>query len=166
MSSWTYVTGIVEVDTFARSDAEAMYLAQTVINHLPRVTGSERNVEFHLSRPNRYYSSSSVDEFDQSSNLYDDPCYRMFDTQPRILIAVHGALRDRMFVQTLRETTKMLARLSSRLWVRDCLIRVTSGMGQSFIFDSPEWILDREITDWTSKLLWKFSKRKDDSDGG
>ena len=33
MSRWTYVTGVVEVDTCARSDAEAMYLAQTVVNH-------------------------------------------------------------------------------------------------------------------------------------
>lgn len=28
MSRWTYVTGVIEVDTCARSDAEAMYLAQ------------------------------------------------------------------------------------------------------------------------------------------
>lgn len=47
MSYWTYVTGVIEVDTCARSDAEAMYLAQTVVNHLPRITGSERNAEFH-----------------------------------------------------------------------------------------------------------------------
>lgn len=36
MSCWTYVTGVIEVDTCARSDAEAMYLAQTVVNHLAR----------------------------------------------------------------------------------------------------------------------------------
>ena len=40
MSCWTYVTGVIEVDTCARSDAEAMYLAQTVVNHLPRITVS------------------------------------------------------------------------------------------------------------------------------
>ena len=44
MSCWTYVTGVIEVDTCARSDAEAMYLAQTVVNHLPRITGSERKI--------------------------------------------------------------------------------------------------------------------------
>ena len=49
MSCWTYVTGVIEVDTCARSDAEAMYLAQTVVNHLPRITGSERS---HVSRSN------------------------------------------------------------------------------------------------------------------
>ncbi len=44
MSRWTYVTGVIEVDTCARSDAEAMYLAQTVVSHLPCITGSERDM--------------------------------------------------------------------------------------------------------------------------
>ena len=35
-----------------------------------------------------------------------------------VLITVKGNLRDRRFKQTLKETTKMLARLSSRLWVQ------------------------------------------------
>lgn len=114
MSLWTYVSGVIEVDTCARSDAEAMYLAQTVVNHLPRITGSERDVEYYLSRPSGYCVSSNVDEFDQPSNLYHDR-FSMFTTQDRILITIHGNLRDRMFKQTLREATKMLARLSSRL---------------------------------------------------
>lgn len=46
MSMWTYVNGTIELDTFGRSDAESMYLAQTVINHLPRITGSEGDVNY------------------------------------------------------------------------------------------------------------------------
>ena len=115
ISWWTYVAGVIEVDTFARSDAEAIYLAQTVVNHLPRITGSERDVEFHLTKPSGYCSSSNVDEFNQESDLYNDEFCRMFVTQERILITIYGNLRDRMFKRTLRETTKMLARLSSRL---------------------------------------------------
>lgn len=161
MSCWTYVSGVIEVDTFARSDAEAIYLAQTVVNHLPRITGSERNVEYHLSRPSGYYVSSNVDEFDQHSNLYDDRHFRMFTTQDRILITIHGNLRDRMFKQTLRETTKMLSRLSSRLWVLNCLVRVKSDMDETFIFDNPEWVRCREITDWASSLLWKFNESEE-----
>lgn len=53
MSRWTYVTGVIEVDTCARSDAEAMYLAQTVVSHLPGITGSERDVEFHFPSTER-----------------------------------------------------------------------------------------------------------------
>ena len=162
MSCWTYVTGVIEVDTCARSDAEAMYLAQTVVNHLPRITGSERSVEFHLSQPNGYCSSSNVDEFEQPSNLYDDRHFRMFTTQDRVLITIHGNLRDRLFKQTLHETTKMLARLSSRLWIRECLVWVKSDMGETFIFDNPEWVRRREVTDWASSLLWKFDGRGDE----
>ncbi len=161
MSYWTYVTGVIEVDTCARSDAEAMYLAQTVVNHLPRITGSERNAEFHFSRPDGYCSSSNVDEFDKPSNLYDDRHFRMFTTQEKILITVHGNLRDRTFKATLRETTKMLARLSSRLWVRECLVRVRSDMGETFIFDNPEWVRNRDLTNWTQKILRKDGNPND-----
>lgn len=161
MSYWTYVMGVIEVDTCARSDAEAMYLAQTVVNHLPRITGSERNAEFHLSRPSGYCSSSNVDEFDKPSNLYDDRHFRMFTTQEKILITVHGSLRDRTFKATLRETTKMLARLSSRLWVTNCFVRVKSGAGETFIFDDPEWIRNRGLTNWTQKILRKDSDSND-----
>ena len=154
MSRWTYVTGVIEVDTCARSDAEAMYLAQTVVGHLPGITGSERDVEFHFLRPNGYCSSSNVDEFGKLSNLYDDKQFRMFTTQERVLIVMHGRLRDRMFEQTLRETTKILARLSSRLLVTSCSVRVKSDRGETFLFDDPEWIFNREITEWTRYLLW------------
>ena len=162
MSYWTYVMGVIEVDTCARSDAEAMYLAQTVVSHLPRITGSERNAEFYFSRPNEYYSSSTVDEFNRPSNLYDDRYFRMFTTQEKVLITIHGNLRDRTFKETLREATRMLARLSSRLWVRECLVRVRSDMGETFVFDNPKWLCEREITDWARSLLWKFDDREDE----
>lgn len=155
MSRWTYVTGVVEVDTCARSDAEAMYLAQTVVNHLPRITGSEQDVEFHFLRPNGYCSSSNVDEFGKRSNLYDDSHFHTFDTQEKVLIVMHGRLRDRIFEQTLHETAKkMLVRLSSRLLVTSCSVRVKSDKGETFLFDNPEWICNREITEWTRYLLW------------
>lgn len=163
MSCWTYVTGVIDVDTFARSDAEAMYLAQTVANHLPRITGSEGDAKFYFSRPEGYCTSSNVDEFDKPSNLYDDRYFRMFTTQDRILITIQGNLRDRLFKQTLMETTKMLARLSSRLYVNDCLVRVQSDMGETFIFDSPKWIRHRETTDWCRNLLWKFDESEDEN---
>ena len=68
MSWWTYVRGIVEVDTFADSDPEAMFMAQTVVNHLPRITGSERDVGVYCVRPNGTNLSSNCDEFDVPSN--------------------------------------------------------------------------------------------------
>lgn len=87
--------------------------------------------------------------------------FRAFNTQERVLITVKGNLRDRLFKQTLKETTKMLARLSSRLWVLNCLVRVRSDMDETFIFNNPKWVYKREITDWARNLLWKFDDGKD-----
>ena len=42
MSVWFNVNGVITVDTFARSDAEAMYLVQTVVNHLPKIHGCSK----------------------------------------------------------------------------------------------------------------------------
>ena len=86
----------------------------------------------------------------------------MFTTQEKVLITIHGNLRDRTFKETLREATRMLARLSSRLWVRECLVRVRSDMGETFVFDNPKWLCEREITDWARSLLWKFDDREDE----
>lgn len=158
MSCWTYVEGVIDVDTLGRSDAEAMYIAQTVVNHLPRITGSEGSAKFYFSRPDGYCASSNVDDFGKHSNLYNDKYFRIFTFQERVLITVQGNLRDRLFKQTLKETTKMLARLSSRLYVCDCLIRVQSDMGEKFIFDNPKWVLHREVTDWARNSLWKFDE--------
>lgn len=41
MSSWTYVQGLIELDVPGRTQAEKNYILQTVIDHLPKVTGSE-----------------------------------------------------------------------------------------------------------------------------
>lgn len=160
MSSWTYVTGVIEVDTFGRSDAEAMYMAQTVVNHLPRITGSEGCAKFYLSRPDGYCASSNVDEFHKASNLFNDKYRCCFVIQPKVLITIQGSLRDRLFGQTLKETTKMLARLSAKLYVSDCLVKVQSDMNEKFIFDNPRWIQHREVTDWCRNLLWKFDEEE------
>lgn len=41
MSSWTYVHGMAEIDVSAGTNAEAIFKAQTIVSHLPRITGSE-----------------------------------------------------------------------------------------------------------------------------
>lgn len=152
MSIWSYVYGIIEVDTYARSNAEAMYLTQTVVDHLPRIYGSEGDAKFYLNKPYGHNTSSNADEFGNFSNLGD---YGSFECQTKILITIVGKLRDIWFDHALKDTTKMLSRLSSRLKVNKCLVSVTS-YNKSFIFDDPEWIMNREVGDWTEDLLWRF----------
>ena len=40
MSSWTYINGTVTVCPMGRTQPEKRYILETVLNHLPRVTGS------------------------------------------------------------------------------------------------------------------------------
>lgn len=154
MSSWTHVFGVIEADTFARSEAEAMYIAQTVINHLPKIRGSEHDVEFHLNKPNWTNCSSGTDEFGHWSNLYNDSYFKCFERQTCVLITMSGSLRDTEFKDTLRQTTKMLARLSKRLFVDNCLVSV-KGNEDNFVFDNPQWVCEQDRSDWTDKLLWQ-----------
>lgn len=152
MSVWSYVSGVIEVDTFADSDAEAMFLAQTVIDHLPKIDGSEHCAKFYLNKIQGYETSSNVDEFRQRSNLRRGGHYLgLFKWQTRILITINGSLRDADFEHALKDTTRMLARLSSRLSVMSCLVSVLSE-GRQFIFNNPDWILNRKDTGWADKL--------------
>ena len=54
MSMWTYVRGLIELDVPGRTQAEKDYILQTVINHLPKVTGSEGNMDIHTVRAYGY----------------------------------------------------------------------------------------------------------------
>ncbi len=152
MSVWTYVNGVIKVDTFANSSARAMYVAQTVVNHLPKISGSECDVQYYLSLVEGYNLSSNCDEFDQPSNLCNRGRIHMFKAQTCVLITMDGSLRNREFHRTLFETTKALSRLSSRLLIQECLVSVR-GFRESFVFDNPKWLLDRERTNWVRDLL-------------
>lgn len=99
--------------------------------------------------------SSNCDEFDVPSNLYNSRYWRSFEFQPYVIVALEGKLRDREFHRTVYETTRALSRLASRLWMMNCLVRVDS-WNQSYIFDNPKWLLDRELSDWAKKLVWEF----------
>lgn len=158
MSVWSYVNGVIAVDTYSRSDAEAMYMAQTVVNHLPKIHGSEGCAKYYLNRKYGNNSSSNVDEFDNFSNLMEGENYfNSFEHQTVVLITLHGALRNAEFEEALRDTTKMLSRLSSRLRVNHCVISVSS-YDRSFVFSDPEWVLNMEKTDWARDLLWQFER--------
>lgn len=163
MSIWSFVSGVIKVETFSRSDPEAMFIAQAVVDHLPRIDGSEGCAKFYLNRIYGCNTSSNADEFLHRSNLRrGENDLGLFEWQTRILITVNGALRDADFGHALKDTIKMLARLSSRLWVANCLISVSSEDNQ-LVIHNPSWVLNREMSDWTDRLrrmiIWdKFNK--------
>lgn len=150
MSKWVQIIGTIEVNTFASSDAESIFIAQTVVNHLPKITGSENDVEYYLTLKKGHNTSSSWDEFDVPSNLYNNSCFHRHEIQTRVLITLRGSLRDRELKETLRETTKTLNRLSSRLWVDNCLVSVRD-YNKSYIFNNPDWVLENKASNWVEE---------------
>ena len=130
MSWWTYVHGTIVVSPTGRTQAEKRYILDTVLNHLPQVTGSERDMNVYVIQKNGYNSSSSCDEFgDMTNNLTDDYGQKSrrhgwLRMQDEYILVVDGALRDREFEETFRAFQKWLIRLSKRVTVRSVLVKI------------------------------------------
>ena len=69
MSWWTYVKGIVEVRPLGRTQTEKRYILETVLDHLPRVTGSEKNMNTYIVQKAGYDMSDSCSQFEQRTHL-------------------------------------------------------------------------------------------------
>lgn len=157
MSMWTYVSGTIQVHVEGRTQPEIEYVLKTVLEHLPKVTGSEKDMRVYINRRDGYNMSSSHDEFGQQSNL-ENGFHGGFETQSIYFLTVDGTLRDRMFEETLKEFSKWITRLAKRIWVRDVLVRVT-GYDQTYLFTNDDdcygdlyWT--DEGTSWTDYLYW------------
>lgn len=48
MSSWTYVSGLIKVSPVGRTQAEKRYTLETVLAHLPAVSGSEGYMDVYI----------------------------------------------------------------------------------------------------------------------
>ena len=96
MSSWTHVKGMVEVEPLGYTQAEKRYILETVLNHLPHVSGSENDMKIYIIQKDGYNCSSSCDEFMQHSNK-GNGTYGSFETQCTYFLLVDGDLRDRAF---------------------------------------------------------------------
>lgn len=173
MSFWTNTHGIISVSVPGRSDAECRYIIETVLNHLPRVSGSEADLDFYYIRENGYDSSSNVDEFDEFSNLLDVHVWPkmmergMHHVQHSYIIAFNGSLRDRFFDETFREVIKWFTRLAKRVQVSYADF-VVGGNKESdynyvekrFYSKGLQHLYDYE-DGWTRKLTWEFDRDND-----
>lgn len=66
MSYWSFVHGTVTVLPFGRTQAEKRYLLDTVLDHLPKVTGSEGDMNIYLLENHR--STKSIIDFANKIN--------------------------------------------------------------------------------------------------
>lgn len=172
MSSWTYITGTIGVSPFGQTQPEKRYILDTVLSHLPLVTGSEENMNTYVIQKHGHNSFCSHDEFGQWSNLGNGDGYGhpSFETQDNYIIVVDASLRDRHFNETLREFNNWLCRLSKRIVVNDILVRIDGYDKQiilqntnnvySQMFELPSWCNSGEPT-WCEYLIYSKAKQSD-----
>ena len=187
MSYWTYVRGTVVVSPMGRTQAEKRYILETVLDHLPFVTGSEGDMDVYIIQKNGYNTSSSHTEFGMWGG------YRNWKTlstevQREYILVVDGSLRDRQFEQTYREFQKWLCRLAKRVDVEDVLVEIKGydkkalvrnpevkprykskwfyGTTYGQMHEEPTWVQNRKGDgtggpNWCEYLMWDRAKNSD-----
>lgn len=150
MSNWTYIRGLIELDVPGRTQAEMDYILQTVIDHLPKVTGSEGAMDIHIVRA---YGHNSWQNFDEFYNRVED-----FKTQSRYFLVLDGNLRDRYYKDTFKELNKFLNRLGKRLMVDSVYVRLYD-YNHSHIFTNKNDCYGKMFENdnpWYNYLMWEF----------
>lgn len=139
MSAWTYVWGTVSVCPPGDGQRAKDFVIGEVIDHLPRVTGSEGDMHVEIVRRPGSNSSSNHDEFGMASDLGGNGWGygkgRWFGVQDTYDLLLSGHLRDRYWDDTLREFCRWMSRLAKRVCVEDMLVRLSDGYGRSRTFD-------------------------------
>lgn len=168
MSQWAYINGVITVEPMGRTQPELRYILDTVLEHLPRVTGDEGDMDVYVVQKNGHNSSSSCDEFfAHTDNLvgdYGKGRSGWLRTQTQYLLVVNGALRCRGFQETKRAFLKWLCRLAKRVRVQYVLVEVSSSDGRQLIqddrfedmFEYPSWSYDNPDHEptWCEYLMW------------
>ena len=170
MSHWTHIIGTIRVSPMGRTQPEKRYILDTVLAHLPLVTGSERDMEVHVNLGGGSSSSSSCDEFqmctDKGKDWYGDRKDRhgWFDMEEDYLLTLVGNLRDREIEETFKEFQKWLTRLAKRIIIDEICVKIyayereiiiSDANPYSDMFEWPSWTKDSEgEPNWCEYLMW------------
>lgn len=175
MSNWTYINGTITVSPMGRTQHEKRYILDTVLNHLPRVTGSEGDMNVYVIQKRGHDSSCSCDEFGQRTNNLEDwhgnkTRKGWFRVQDEYILVVDAALRDVDFYDGFRQFMKWIVRLSKRIGIEDILISVKDYYKSTIIknhqikgsykhafdelFERPSWCNKNGETNWCEFMMW------------
>lgn len=103
-----------------------MYRVQTVVNHLPRVYGSEQDMHVLIQRmPGPGSMFSSHDDMGRASNLHEYG--EMFGAESQYILTLSGHLRDTTFDETFKNMVNFLTRLATRLCIEDMSVNISDG---------------------------------------
>lgn len=167
MSYWAYITGIIKINARGRTQPEKRYILDTVLEHLPTVTGSEQDMEYYVVQKMGYNSSSTDDEFHNRTNLAKingyggvkyDRLRGWFKNQDTYFIVVDGNFRDREFEETFKEFNKWINRLAKRVWIKDVIVKL-QGYDKEYVFTNKNDVYSEMYdfdNNWTDYLVWKY----------
>lgn len=117
MSAWTSIRGNITVCPVGDNQHAKTFVLNTVLDHLPLVTGSEGCMDWYVNVIHSYDQTCNHDEFGQFSNLHRYQNHGWFDKQSSYIITLNCHLRDRYYDDTLKEFSAWLVRLSKRIHV-------------------------------------------------
>lgn len=161
MSCWTYIHGMISVTPPGRSQEEMTFVLNTVLNHLPNVTGSEKNMNVSVVQKNGYNEISYCNEFGQDTR-------KEIKLQETYFLVVNADLRDRKFNETFKEFIKWLCRLSKRVAINDVLVKIyDEGYNKKYTINTDGWKTDtyfdmleypdnkKHEQNWCERIMWK-----------
>lgn len=179
MSVWSYIRGRITVSPMGRTQHEKLYILNTVLDHLPRVSGSEGDMDVYAIQPAGHNESSSCDEFGEHTNNLTDRMYGgksyargWLELQRNYILVLDGNLRDRGFEESKRDFMQWLCRLAKRVYVSEILVSIESENkcilledADQFadMFEEPSWFPTNETHEptWCEYLMWDRAKNSD-----
>lgn len=169
MSYWTEVNGTITVAPMGRTQAEKRYILETVLDHLPRVTGSEGDMDVYIIQKKGFDCGSSHTEFGEWGG-YKNWKTLSTEMQSEYILVVNGSLRDRQFTQTFREFIKWIVRLGKRIGIEDVLVEIKDDVKSTIIknsnfddlFEEPSWYNrkngEHKEPNWCEYLMYDRAK--------
>lgn len=183
MSSWTHIQGTITVSPMGRTQAEKRYILDTVLGHLPIVSGSEKDMDVYVIQKNGHNGSSSCDEFGYITNNLLDDCGRKsrkrgwLRTQDEYILVVDAELRGKEFEQVYRQFIKWLIRLGKRVMIEDILVQIKDYYKSTIIkdyrvqnekysyqnvflnlFEGTSWVKEDGEVNWCEYMLYPRAK--------
>ena len=174
MSYWTHIMGVINVNPAGRTQHEMTYIVNTVLDHLPQVTGSEGDMRVFVNVDTRHNSSSSHDEFSMRTNNLTDRYgdhsrkHGWLQSSDEYYLTIYGDLRDRMFNETFREFQTWLCRLAKRVCVNQINVTITADDHKPYhltmdswnnpyseMFEYPSWGRPEKEPSWYEYLMWE-----------
>lgn len=108
MSFWSGAIGVIVVSVPGISQEHKTFILKTVLDHLPKVTGSEGDMDVFVNLTSGHDESSPMDELGRRVLTHLQSVYTL---------TIDGLFRDRSFDESLRAINEWLCRLSKRLYV-------------------------------------------------